>query len=101
MVTVQAGSAWARGLVITRLGGSPRASCSTHIVARLFSLPVSFFQRQMLGDLVHAFAQRIPSAALSPIRPRPWSGSSCGFSHSAVLMIVFSPHLAFDCYLAV
>ena len=25
---------------------------STHIVARLFSLPVAFFQRQMLGDVL-------------------------------------------------
>jgi ATP-binding cassette subfamily B protein RaxB len=52
MVIVQAGAVWTRGVVIVRLGNLFVHRVSTHIVARLFSLPISFFHRQILGDVL-------------------------------------------------
>ncbi len=95
MMTVQAGSAWTRGLVITRLGGIFVHRISTHIVARLFSLPVAFFQRQMLGDLVSRVRSVDTIRRFVTDQAAPMLIDLLVGSITAVLMIVFSPHLAF------
>jgi ATP-binding cassette, subfamily B, bacterial CvaB/MchF/RaxB len=76
MMVVQAGSVWTRGLVITRLGGIFVHRVSSNIVARLFSLPVAFFRRFVTDQAA------------------PMAIDLLVGSVTAILMIVFSPHLA-------
>lgn len=52
MITVQVGSSWLRGVMISRVGALFVHRVTTHIVARIFSLPIAFFHRQMLGDVM-------------------------------------------------
>ncbi len=94
MMMVQAGSAWTRGLVITRLGGIFVHRVSTHIVARLFSLPVAFFQRQMLGDILARVRSVDTIRRFVTDQAAPMLIDLLVGSVTAVLMIVFSPHLA-------
>jgi ATP-binding cassette subfamily B protein RaxB len=95
MMIVQAGSSWSRGVVVTRLGSLFVHRVSTHIVARLFSLPVAFFQRQMLGDVLSRVRsvdtiRRFVTDQAAPLVIDLVVGSA-----TAALMIAFSPHLAF------
>ena len=94
MMVVQAGSAWTRGLVITRLGGIFVHRVSTHIVGRLFSLPVAFFQRQMLGDLLSRVRSVDNIRRFVTDQAAPMVIDLLVGSVTAVLMIAFSPHLA-------
>jgi ATP-binding cassette subfamily B protein RaxB len=95
MMIVQAGSAWTRGLVITRLGGIFVHRVSTHIVARLFSLPVAFFQRQMLGDVLARVRSVDTIRRFITDQAAPMVIDLLVGSVTAALMIAFSPHLAF------
>jgi ATP-binding cassette, subfamily B, bacterial CvaB/MchF/RaxB len=94
MILVQAGSAWTRGLVVTRLGNIFVHRVSTHIVARLFSLPVAFFHRQILGDVlarvrsVDAIRRFVTDQAI------PLVIDLVVGLVTAALMIQFSPKLA-------
>jgi ATP-binding cassette, subfamily B, bacterial CvaB/MchF/RaxB len=94
MMIVQSGSMWIRGLVTARLGGIFVHRVSAQIVARLFSLPVAFFQRQMLGNVlsrvrsVDALRRFVTDQAV-PMVVDIFVGSV-----TAALMIGFSPHLA-------
>jgi len=95
MMIVQAGSSWSRGVVVTRLGSLFVHRVSTHIVARLFSLPVAFFQRQMLGDVLSRVRsvdtiRRFVTDQAAPLVIDLVVGIA-----TAALMIAFSPHLAF------
>ncbi len=95
MMLVQAGSTWTRGLVTARLGGIFVHRVSTHVVARLFSLPVAFFQRQMLGDVLSRVrsvdsVRRFVTDQAAPLVIDLLVGLV-----TAALMITFSPHLAF------
>jgi ATP-binding cassette, subfamily B, bacterial CvaB/MchF/RaxB len=95
MMIVQAGSSWSRGVVVTRLGSLFVHRVSTHIVARLFSLPVAFFQRQMLGDVLSRVRsvdtiRRFVTDQAAPLVIDLVVGIA-----TAGLMIAFSPHLAF------
>jgi ATP-binding cassette subfamily B protein RaxB len=94
MMIVQAGSAWTRGLVITRLGGIFVHRVSTHIVARLFSLPVAFFQRQMLGDILSRVRSVDTIRRFVTDQAAPMVIDLLVGSVTAALMIAFSPHLA-------
>ncbi len=94
MVMVQAGSAWTRGVVITRLGGIFVHRVSTHIVARLFSLPVAFFQRQMLGDVLSRVRSVDTIRRFVTDQAAPLVIDLLVGSVTAVLMVTFSPHLA-------
>jgi len=94
MMTVQAGSAWTRGLVVARLGGIFVHRVSTHIVARLFSLPVAFFQRQMLGDILSRVRSVDTIRRFVTDQAAPMMIDLLVGSLTAALMIVFSPHLA-------
>ncbi len=94
MMMVQAGSTWIRGIVAARLGGIFVHRVSTQIVARLFSLPVAFFQRQMLGNVLSRVRsvdtlRRFVTDQAVPLVIDLLIGSA-----TAVLMIGFSPHLA-------
>jgi ATP-binding cassette subfamily B protein RaxB len=94
MMIVQVGSAWTRGVVIARLGGIFVHRVSTRIVARLFSLPVAFFQRQMLGDVLSRvrsvdYIRRFVTDQAAPMVVDVIVGTI-----TAGLMIAFSPHLA-------
>lgn len=94
LMMVQAGSTWTRGLVTARLGGIFVHRVSTHIVARLFSLPVAFFQRQMLGDVLSRVrsvdsVRRFVTDQAAPLVIDLLVGLV-----TAALMITFSPHLA-------
>jgi len=94
MILVQAGTAWTRGLVVTRLGNIFVHRVSTHIVARLFSLPVAFFHQQILGDLlarvrsVDAIRRFVTDQAIPLV-----IDLAVGLV-TAALMIQFSPKLA-------
>src|SRR5215472_11263171 len=94
IMIVQAGSTWIRGLVAARLGGIFVHRVSTQIVARLFSLPVAFFQRQMLGNVlsrvrsVDTLRRFVTDQAVPLV-----IDLLIGFA-TAALMIGFSPHLA-------
>jgi ATP-binding cassette subfamily B protein RaxB len=94
MMVVQAGSAWTRGLVITRLGGIFVHRVSTHIVARLFSLPVAFFQRQMLGDVLSRVRSVDTIRRFVTDQAAPLVIDLLVGSVTATLMVAFSPHLA-------
>ncbi len=94
MMVVQAGSAWSRGLVVTRLGSIFVHRVSTHIVARLFSLPVAFFQRQMLGDVLSRVRSVDTIRRFVTDQAMPLVIDLMVGSVTAVLMIAFSPHLA-------
>jgi ATP-binding cassette, subfamily B, bacterial CvaB/MchF/RaxB len=94
MMIVQAGSTWIRGLVAARLGGIFVHRVSTQIVGRLFSLPVAFFQRQMLGNVLSRVRsvdtlRRFVTDQAVPLVIDLLIGSA-----TAALMIGFSPHLA-------
>jgi ATP-binding cassette subfamily B protein RaxB len=94
MMIVQAGSAWTRGVVITRLGAIFVHRVSTHIVARLFALPVAFFQRQMLGDVLSRVRSVDTIRRFVTDQAAPMVIDLLIGSITAALMIVFSPHLA-------
>ena len=94
MILVQAGSAWTRGQVITRLGNIFVHRVSTHIVARLFSLPVAFFQRQMLGDVLSRVRSVDAVRRFLTDQAAPLVIDLAVGLVTAVLMIGFSPHLA-------
>lgn len=95
MMIVQAGSAWSRGIVITRLGSIFVHRVSTHIVARLFSLPVAFFQRQMLGDVLSRVRSVDTIRRFVTDQAAPLMIDLVVGTVTAALMIAFSPHLAF------
>src|SRR5215469_2737891 len=94
MILVQAGSAWTRGLVVTRLGNIFVHRVSTHIVARLFSLPVAFFQRQMLGDVLSRVRSVDTIRRFLTDQAAPLVIDLAVGLVTAALMIGFSPHLA-------
>ena len=94
MILVQAGSAWTRGQVVTRLGNIFVHRVSTHIVARLFSLPVAFFQRQMLGDVLSRVRSVDAVRRFLTDQAAPLVIDLAVGLVTAVLMIGFSPHLA-------
>ncbi|HEY6293067.1 MAG TPA: peptidase domain-containing ABC transporter [Terriglobia bacterium] len=94
MILVQAGSAWTRGLVVTRLGNIFVHRVSTHIVARLFSLPVAFFQRQMLGDVLSRVRSVDTVRRFLTDQAAPLVIDLAVGSVTAALMIGFCPHLA-------
>lgn len=94
MMIVQAGSTWNRGLVAARLGGIFVHRVSTQIVARLFSLPVAFFQRQMLGNVLSRVRSVDTLRRFVTDQAVPLAiDLAIGFV-TAALMIGFSPHLA-------
>lgn len=95
MIIVQAGSAWARGVVVTRLGAIFVHRVSSHIVARLFSLPVAFFQRQMLGDLLSRVRSVDTIRRFVTDQAVPLVIDFLVGLVTVVLMVTFSPHLAF------
>jgi len=95
MMVVQAGSAWSRGIVITRLGSIFVHRVSTRIVGRLFSLPVAFFQRQMLGDILSRVRSVDTIRRFVTDQAAPLVIDLIVGSVTAGLMIAFSPHLAF------
>ncbi|MBV9295300.1 MAG: peptidase domain-containing ABC transporter [Acidobacteriaceae bacterium] len=95
MMIVQAGSGWSRGLVVTRLGSIFVHRVSTQIVARLFSLPVAFFQRQMLGDVLSRVRSVDTIRRFVTDQAVPLVIDLIVGSVTAGLMILFSPHLAF------
>ncbi len=80
--------------MITRLGGIFVHRVSTHIVGRLFSLPVAFFQRQMLGDLLSRVRSVDNIRRFVTDQAAPMVTDLLVGSVTAVLMIAFSPHLA-------
>ena len=94
MMIVQVGSAWTRGVVIARLGCIFVHRVSTNIVARLFSLPVAFFQRQMLGDILSRVRSVDTIRRFVTDQAAPMAIDLVVGSLTAVLMVVFSPHLA-------
>jgi ATP-binding cassette subfamily B protein RaxB len=94
MILVQAGSAWTRGQVITRLGNIFVHRVSTHIVARLFSLPVAFFQRQMLGDVLSRVRSVDAVRRFLTDQAAPLVIDLAVGLVTSVLMVGFSPHLA-------
>lgn len=94
MMFVQAASAWTRGLVITRLGHIFVHRVSTNIVARLLSLPVAFFQRQMLGDILSRVRSVDTIRRFVTDQAAPMVIDLVVGSITALLMIAFSPHLA-------
>jgi ATP-binding cassette, subfamily B, bacterial CvaB/MchF/RaxB len=94
MILVQAGSAWTRGLVVTRLGNIFVHRVSANIVARLFSLPVAFFQRQMLGDVLSRVRSVDAIRRFLTDQAAPLVVDVAVGMVTAVLMIGFSPHLA-------
>ncbi len=94
MMAVQAGSSWARGLVVVRLGSIFVHRVSTNIVARLFSLPVAFFQRQMLGDILSRVRSVDTIRRFVTDQAAPLAVDLLVGCVTAILMIVFSPHLA-------
>jgi ATP-binding cassette, subfamily B, bacterial CvaB/MchF/RaxB len=94
MILVQAGSAWTRGQVVTRLGNIFVHRVSTHIVARLFSLPVAFFQRQMLGDVLSRVRSVDAVRRFLTDQAAPLVIDLAVGLVTAALMIGFSPHLA-------
>jgi ATP-binding cassette, subfamily B, bacterial CvaB/MchF/RaxB len=95
MMIVQAGSAWSRGVVVTRVGSIFVHRVSTRIVARLFSLPVAFFQRQMLGDILSRVRSVDTIRRFVTDQAAPLVIDLVVGSLTAALMIAFSPHLAF------
>jgi ATP-binding cassette subfamily B protein RaxB len=94
LMIVQAGSAWTRGIVITRLGSLFVHRVSTHIVARLFSLPVAFFQRQMLGDVLSRVRSVDTIRRFVTDQAAPLMVDLVVGCVTASLMVAFSPHLA-------
>lgn len=94
MMLVQAGSSWTRGRVVTRLGNLFVHRVSTHIVARLFSLPVAFFQRQMLGDVLSRVRSVDAIRRFLTDQAAPLVIDLAVGLVTAALMIEFSPHLA-------
>jgi len=94
MILVQAGSAWTRGQVVTRLGNIFVHRVSTHIVARLFSLPVAFFQRQMLGDVLSRVRSVDAVRRFLTDQAAPLVIDLAVGLVTAALMVAFSPHLA-------
>jgi len=94
MVVVQAGASWARGVLVTRFGNLFVHRVSTHIVARLFSLPVSFFQRQILGDVLARVRSVDAIRRFVTDRAIPLVIDLAVSAVTAVLMIQFSPKLA-------
>jgi len=94
MILVQAGSAWIRGQVVTRLGNIFVHRVSTHIVARLFSLPVAFFQRQMLGDVLSRVRSVDAVRRFLTDQAAPLVIDLAVGLVTAALMIAFSTHLA-------
>lgn len=94
MILVQAGSAWTRGQVVTRLGNIFVHRVSTHIVARLFSLPVAFFQRQMLGDVLSRVRSVDAVRRFLTDQAAPLVIDLAVGLVTAALMVGFSPHLA-------
>ena len=94
MILVQAGSSWTRGQVVTRLGNIFVHRVSTHIVARLFSLPVAFFQRQMLGDVLSRVRSVDAVRRFLTDQAAPLVIDLAVGLVTAALMMGFSPHLA-------
>ena len=94
MILVQAGTTWTRGLVVNRLGNIFVHRVSTHVVARLFSLPVAFFQRQMLGDVLSRVRSIDAIRRFLTDQAAPLVIDLVVGSATAALMIGFSPHLA-------
>jgi ATP-binding cassette subfamily B protein RaxB len=94
MILVEAGSAWSRGVVVTRLGSIFVHRVSTHIVGRLFSLPVAFFQRQMLGDVLSRVRSVDTIRRFVTDQAAPMVIDVAVGLVTAALMIRFSPHLA-------
>jgi ATP-binding cassette, subfamily B, bacterial CvaB/MchF/RaxB len=94
MMLVQAGSAWSRGVVVTRVGSIFVHRVSTRIVARLFSLPVAFFHRQMLGDVLSRVRSVDTIRRFLTDQAAPLVIDFAVGMVTAALMIAFSPHLA-------
>jgi len=94
MMLVQAGSAWSRGVVVTRVGSIFVHRVSTRIVARLFSLPVAFFHRQMLGDVLSRVRSVDTIRRFLTDQAAPLVIDLAVGLVTAALMIGFSPHLA-------
>jgi len=94
MIVVQAGSSWIRGRVVIQLGNLFVHRVSTHIVARLFSLPVAFFQRQMLGDVLSRVRSVDTIRRFLTDQAAPLVIDLAVGLITAALMIEFSPHLA-------
>ncbi len=94
MVLVQAGAAWTRGIVVSRLGNLFVHRVSTHIVARLFSLPVAFFHRQILGDVLARVRSVDVIRRFVTDQAIPLVFDLVVGLLTAVLMIAFSPRLA-------
>jgi ATP-binding cassette subfamily B protein RaxB len=94
MIMVQAGSSWIRGRVVTRLGNLFVHRVSTHIVARLFSLPVAFFQRQMLGDVLSRVRSVDAIRSFLTDQAAPLVIDLVVGLVTAALMIGFCPYLA-------
>ena len=94
MMLVQAGSAWCRGLVVTRVGSIFVHRVSTRIVARLLSLPVAFFHRQMLGDVLSRVRSVDTIRRFLTDQAAPLVIDLAVGSVTAALMVRFSPHLA-------
>jgi ATP-binding cassette, subfamily B, bacterial CvaB/MchF/RaxB len=94
MMIVQSGSTWIRGLVTARLGGIFVHRVSTQIVARLFSLPVSFFQRQMLGNVLSRVRSVDTLRRFVTDQAAPLAVDLLVGSVTAALMVAFSLRLA-------
>ena len=93
MMLVQAGSAWSRGVIVTRVGSIFVHRVSTRIVARLFSLPVAFFHRQMLGDVLSRVRSVDTIRRFLTDQAAPLLIDLAVGLITAALMIGFSPHL--------
>lgn len=94
MILVQVGSTWLRGLLATRMGTLFVHRVTTGIVARLFSLPIAFFHRQMLGDVVARVRSIDTIRRFVTEQAVPLVIDSCVAAITLVLMISFSPRLA-------
>ncbi|HVK63008.1 MAG TPA: peptidase domain-containing ABC transporter [Polyangium sp.] len=94
MIVVQAGASWTRGVLVTRFGNLFVHRVSAHIVGRLFSLPVSFFQRQILGDVLARVRSVDAIRRFVTDRAIPLLIDLAVSVVTAALMIRFSPKLA-------
>ncbi|HUB81297.1 MAG TPA: peptidase domain-containing ABC transporter [Bryobacteraceae bacterium] len=94
LMAVQAGSSWCRGMVIARLSSLFVHRVATHLVGRLFTLPVAFFQKQMLGDILSRVRSVDAIRRFVTEQAAPFVVDLLVGSVTAVLMVAFSPRLA-------
>jgi ATP-binding cassette, subfamily B, bacterial CvaB/MchF/RaxB len=94
MIVVQVGSSWMRGVLVTRLGSIFVHRVTANIVARLFSLPIAFFHRQMLGDVVARVRSIDSIRRFVTEQAAPLIVDAAVAILTFVLMLSFSPTLA-------